>query len=191
MSQSQSQSLSLYIDESGQHTAGRLFVVGGVIVPGNLEDIEAVCLAAEDASGKRSKWKDTHPDIRIAYLRQLMRAPELLGNTFYCVFENTRKYELSKQRAIAYAAALYPGARITAHVDALSKTQRQKYARGLRQRGLKVTMRGIRDEYSSPLLRLADTIAGLSFRAHDIPAGELTFLHKQAVDRSWLVRLGE
>lgn len=49
--------LYCYVDESGQDTEGRLFIVGGVITTQERDELTALCEQIERNVGKRNKWR--------------------------------------------------------------------------------------------------------------------------------------
>lgn len=162
MSQPQSQSLSLYTDESSQHTGGRLFVGAGVVVTDNLPEIEQLCLAAEDSSGKqKDKWGQTKHTRRMVYLNRLLQDPLLRGNLYWSAHTNTTNYDLATVDTLAYILASHPVPGPIIYVDALQGNKRRNYARRLRNRDIRPkAVRNIAKDENNPIIRLADALAG-------------------------------
>ncbi len=49
--------LFCYVDETGQHTYGALFVVSVVIAGKERDELFKICETIETKTGKRTKWK--------------------------------------------------------------------------------------------------------------------------------------
>jgi hypothetical protein len=68
--------LFCYVDESGQDTRGRLFIVSVVVSSQEREELREVCAEFEQETGKgRLKWVDAEPRRRLAYLQQALSSP--------------------------------------------------------------------------------------------------------------------
>jgi hypothetical protein len=158
------QKLYCYVDESGQHTFGRLFVVSVVLVGPKRDDLLQACEAIEERTGKgRRKWIKTPYDRRAAYIQQLLDTPLFCGKLYYAHFENTRDYTGATAWAIVGAIrAAEPGDyKATVIIDGLIRDQEPIAAVALRRLGVRLRkLRGARDE-SDALVRLADAVCGL------------------------------
>lgn len=159
------QRLYCYVDESGQDTLGRLFVVSVVISSRDVRDrLEKDLERIEKQSGKRKKrWQETKFKQRIVYLENIIQLKELRHHLFAARYETTKEYESLTTYTIAQAVntVTKDGYRATIVIDGLNPTARQRVMRDLRK--LKITYNkvvGGRDQ-SSALLRLADALAGL------------------------------
>jgi hypothetical protein len=61
------QILYCYVDESGQHTQGRLFVVSAIFAGTNRDELLEVCKTIEERTGKgRTKWHKSEYKLRLA-----------------------------------------------------------------------------------------------------------------------------
>jgi len=94
-----------YVDETGQDTKGRFFLVVVVIVTkDDREAIEQRLLKIEEQSEKRMlKWRTTSLKRKIAYLEGALGIKELRGNIFYTSYHNTKEYILLVTQTIAQA----------------------------------------------------------------------------------------
>lgn len=158
------QKLYCYVDESGQDTKGKLFLVSLVVTEKILKDkLEERLLRIEKESAKGlAKWHTTTFSRRIAYLQAVLQVPALRKSIFYAVYESTKEYASLTTYSIAKAINIKSKESYQAIIiiDGLNEKERQRVMRGLRQ--LHITykkVRGARDE-ASPLIRLADALAG-------------------------------
>jgi hypothetical protein len=157
--------LYAYLDESGQETEGRIFVVGAVIVGNDHDEMIGLLEVIEARSGKRHlKWHHARPVFRQAYMQELVNLARLQGCLFFSVFPHTRRYHAATAEAAARAIRLKAGGRykVTVLVDGLRKTERRAFAHDLRTaRVTPYKVRGVLKEENNALIRLADAICGL------------------------------
>lgn len=74
------QQLYCYVDESGQDTRGRLFVVSVVIAGSERDRLRDLCERIEQTSLKGVwKWTRVSRERQMAYARQMVAEPELRG----------------------------------------------------------------------------------------------------------------
>ena len=96
------ESLYAYIDESGQGTEGRFFVVGVLVVGDIRASLQKQLEVIEQQSGKGvAKWHKARPDSRKKYMEDISRLSELHNSLFYEIFSDKTKYI----NLIAYATA--------------------------------------------------------------------------------------
>ncbi|MBI1924516.1 DUF3800 domain-containing protein [Candidatus Poribacteria bacterium] len=157
--------LFCYIDESGQDTERVYFIVAVVIsdqqaIQGlgrTLEQIE------QQTTKGRRKWRPTRPNVKVAYLERILQLPQFRHSIFYQSFHHhTGDYTGLTTETIAQAISSRARGDYQAYItiDGLNEKERNRIARGLRQRGIRrQKLRGGREE-SSALLRLADAMAG-------------------------------
>jgi len=63
----------VYVDETGQDTKGKLFIVATVVLL-ERDDTCTACEKIEALSGKViSKWGKTRPAIRLTYIREILK----------------------------------------------------------------------------------------------------------------------
>jgi len=102
------QKLYCYVDETGQDTKGRIFLVS-VIIPGKKEreQLESKLLVIEKRSGKKlSKWGSTHLKYKLDYLKEVFSLKILQGDIFYGVFHDTHEYVALTTYTIAQAISM-------------------------------------------------------------------------------------
>jgi len=93
-----------YVDESGQDTKGRIFVVSLVVVDQDRDKILNLCEQSEKISGKRKdKWGEAKHKRRMRYLRYIFADDRFRECLRYVVFQRTRDYDTATIAAIASA----------------------------------------------------------------------------------------
>jgi hypothetical protein len=157
------QKLYCYLDETGQDTQGRLFLVAVVIAGEDRDDLAAELERIEAASGKRlSKWRKASFERKTGYIRSVLALPQIGGCLFYARYAETKAY-LDLMVYAAARAILLKGRepyKATIIVDGLSGADVRKFGHGLR--ALRVSVRKVRgiDDERDALVRLADALAG-------------------------------
>ncbi|TAN34012.1 hypothetical protein EPN28_00685 [Patescibacteria group bacterium] len=152
-----------YVDETGQDTEGKLFLVSVIILEKERDAIKEKLKNIEKESGKGvHKWSKARRRSRISYLRLILGSGLLRNSAFFSKYEDSKAYVdltiLSTAKAISQRAEKEYTA--TVLVDGLKREERGRFAAGLRKLRIKVRkVRGARDE-SDVFVRLADAIAG-------------------------------
>jgi hypothetical protein len=157
--------LYCYVDETGQDTAGEIFIVSIVLTGTERDNLLRFCKTLEDSTGKGNrKWHKTNHQTRLEYLRRILAEFKHEGILCYSIFRGISNYDEATMRAIAEAISTRkPAKKYTTliYVDALPKSKRFQYGRGLRRRGIPARkVQGVTREESNALIRLADTVAG-------------------------------
>lgn len=159
------QKLYCYVDESGQDTLGKFFIVSVIITEVEREVLEKELEELEKFSKKgRRKWMETRKEQKLAYLRGLLKISKLKGKLNYSTYTNTREYFSKTILTTARAISFYVGDeyKATIFVDGLSKSMTAWFGVELRHLRIKTEkVRGVRKEQASALMRLADAICGL------------------------------
>ena len=157
------QKLYCYVDESGQDTKGKIFLVSVIIIDKEREEIRKKLEEIEEKSGKRNrKWYKTNNERRLNYIQKIIKSDFLKGRIFYSKYENTKSYvDLT---ILTAAKAILKNAKdsyeTTILVDGLRKSERHYFVLGLRKLKIKIRkVRGVKDENDS-FIRLADAVAG-------------------------------
>lgn len=157
------QKLYCYVDETGQDTRGKLFLVSVVITSSQKEKLRDKLNKIEQTSGKKiKKWTKTTRSQRKKYIEAIITEKDFVNNIFYSEYRDTKAYvDLT---ILTTAKSLLGKARLpyqaTIFVDGLNRTERHRFSAGLRQLKVNVRkVRGLRDQ-SDEFIRLADAIAG-------------------------------
>ncbi len=174
----------LYVDESGQDTKGKLFVVAVVAVE-NSDEAQLRCESYEKSSGKgKVKWRSAQRKRRLAYLRTVISdASPLEIILLYSVFRQTTDYDAATIEGIAKAIRRLrvPCSNIYVYIDGLAKSKCNTYKTRLRQLSCPVKkVRSIRKDENDSLIRLADALAGASAEMLKYQEDELSELFSQA-----------
>lgn len=151
------------MDETGQDTKGRFFLVSVIVVEKEREQLRDRLKRIEKETKKKSKWIKTKIKTREAYIQKLIETKILKDKIFFAQFSQSKEY--LRLTVYAVAKAILSQAkeeyRATVWVDGLSRKGRKKFAKGLRELKIKLRkVRGIRKEESDVFIRLADAIAG-------------------------------
>lgn len=157
------QKLYCYVDETGQDTEGRLFLVSVIITEKEQQELRQKLEEIENKTKKRfSKWIKTKKAIKQKYLQKTIETNLFKDKIFFGQHTQTKAYTeviiLTTARAILKQAPKEYEAYI--YVDGLSRSGRRRLASGLRRLRIKVRkVRGARDQ-SEIFIRLADAMAG-------------------------------
>jgi len=157
------QKIYCYVDESGQDTKGKLFLVSVVITDENREKLTLELKQIEEESGKGSrKWFNTNKKRRQLYIEKIIGSNLFKSKIFYSKYDDSKSYVdltiLTTAKAVLYKTG--DAYQATILVDGLKKTERFRFAAGLRKLKIKVhKVRSVNDKNDS-LIRLADAIVG-------------------------------
>lgn len=156
--------LYCYVDETGQDTFGKFFLVSIVLMDlaireGLAEKLESI----EIKTGKKkTKWTKTSYGVRREFLKKIAYLAALRNSIFYSIYAETKTYTQLTSLSIA-KAVLAKGENnysVTVIIDGLTKADTEKVRRELKKLKVKYdNIRGMKDE-QSVFLRLADCIAG-------------------------------
>jgi hypothetical protein len=160
--QPQKQKLYCYVDESGQDTEGRFFLVAVVIAGNSRDELQRKLEEIEHRTKKgRVKWHRTGLSRRLDYIRSILDLPELAGALYFAQYANSKAYLDLTVDAIAGVIERQPAYdRLSVIVDGLQPGEIAKFKLRLNERRVHARkIVGVRDE-SDPLIRLADAVAG-------------------------------
>jgi hypothetical protein len=175
----------LYVDETGNETRGRLFVVAVVCCRDRPDLLTTECENWEEKAQKHSKWTKTHQSRRMIYMRAALRYTPLHGNLFYFESRNSINYDQETVHTIARVLQSGPASdHAKIYVDALSKTHKNAYGAQLRRVGIHGhKVQGVARDENSALIRLADALAGFVRDALENKYPETTELFRAAVEK--------
>ena len=155
--------LYCYVDETGQDTQGKFFLVCVVVVDATFRDrVEKRLLAIEKRSKKgHVEWTRISLPKKNAYLQELLVTHGLKRSVFYSCFENDKQYLLLTVRTIVQVLERQQeDYQATILVHALSVRAARKMVEELKKSGVRYRkVRGLKAG-SSCLIRLADSLAG-------------------------------
>ena len=160
--------LYCYVDETGQDTMGRFFIVAIVVASNHRDDLQQLLEMIERDSGKKTKWMKTSDETRQAYIGAFLQ-DGLPARLYAKTYRSTAgSFDELTVLATAQAINLYrevnqlrDNYKVTVAIDGLSKTMAKRMGHSFRLLGIKIrNVHGERDN-ASPIIRLADAIAGL------------------------------
>ncbi len=156
--------LYCYVDETGQDTKGKLFLVVVVLEEQRqLVFLQDKLVKIEKLTRKKVlKWTKTPFTIRERYLLELIMVKELKGTIFYSIYHETKEYV--KLTSLTIAKAIFTKREqdyaVNIVIDGLNKKEMEKVREELKKLTIRYNkIRGMKDE-QSVFLRLADAIAG-------------------------------
>lgn len=181
------QKLYCYVDETGQDTKGKLFLVAVVLKEiEHLESLERKLEGIEKRTGKKQiKWKRVKREIKIKYLEELLKIKELKQSIFYSIYENTTEYTSLTSFTIAKAVLSKSNEdyTVTVIIDGLNDRERDIVRAELKKLKVKYNkIRGMRDE-SNIFLRLSDAMAGFLREVYEKEEYALTFIKRLKAEK--------
>ena len=157
------QKLYAYVDESGQDTQGKIFIVAVVVIASDRDTARKKLNEIERGSRKfNKKWTKSRPQQRISYMEQVMALKEMIS-VYYDVYQNTLDYVDLTILTTARAPGEFTDLpyRATVMIDGLRRAEQNYFSSDLRKLQTGVyKVRGIKDQ-SDEFIRLADAAAGL------------------------------
>lgn len=181
------QKLYAYVDESGQDTKGRIFVVGVVVLEKEYDHILKELKRIEETSKKQvKKWHRALYQYRQAYVNALAQNPLFRGTLFFETFTNSKQY--IEMTSFATAKAILKKVvdndyEATIFIDGFRKRELEIFIQGLRDLHIKRRkVRGVRNEESESFILLADALCGLVRDADGGDEWAITILNKMKKD---------
>lgn len=160
-----------YVDESGQDTKGRLFIVAVVLVDVDSEPARQFCETAEIESKKgKTKWTGSKEQFKIDYIGRVTHCPIFTGRLFFAVYQDTTKYQNVTVQTISKVIKSLPSdfGKVRVYIDALPKSLEGSVILQLRRSETSVEkVRGVEKDENEALIRLADSLCGLVRGAMD------------------------
>lgn len=156
--------LYCYVDETGQDTKGKFFLVALVLKDNeSLLDLEKKLIGIENRSGKKLlKWKEINKKVKEVYLRELLQVKELKDSIFYSIYEETKEYFKLTSLTIAESVLSkeIEDYTVTIIIDGLNDKEMEIVRSELKKLRIRYRkIRGMKDE-QSVFLRLSDAMAG-------------------------------
>ncbi|MEP7290803.1 MAG: DUF3800 domain-containing protein [Chloroflexota bacterium] len=168
---SRMQKLYCYIDEAGQHTKGRLFVVSVVVID-TTDERDRIALLLENieqvSRKRRQKWRNSKHEERFAYMKAVLTNSAFEGLLFYQMHFNSQAYvDMTVQTtASAIRSVAKADYKATVLVDGLADSMRESFGIALRQRNVKTKkVHGV-DDRKEVFIRLADALCGFVVDAY-------------------------
>lgn len=159
-----------YVDETGQDTVGKVFIVAVVVIIDGRDDLRHDLQEIEKQSKKYiSKWTHSSHRKREEYIKRIIENKRFKRCCYFSVFEGSIAFAdltiLATARAIN--SRVKENYKASIIIDGLPPSLYPSYAAGLRSLKIKTRkVRGIRDQ-ADEFIRLADAIAGLARNSRD------------------------
>jgi len=190
MTPSSKPNLYCYVDETGQDTLGRLFIVSVVIAASERDALAAELENIERFTGKgKVKWIHTRHQARLAYIEAVLSASAFRNTLYFSAYHDTKSYMALTVLSTANAILRADGqsSQATVYVDGLPKARIRWFGVELRRLSIRTRkVAGIRREESDPLMRLADACCGFVRLALSAEQPDVTRLFKRAKDEGYL-----
>ncbi len=165
MTMSKKRKLYAYVDESGQDSKGKFFVVSVIILEDNKENLWNKLERIEFLSNKQKKWTKTRPKFKRKYIEELLKINKLKQAVYYKSFSNR---EYLKFTAITIAKAISDkieknrNYNLTIYIDGFVQTELNNIKKELKVLNIKISkLRGVKKEENNAFIRLSDAICGL------------------------------
>jgi hypothetical protein len=181
--------LYCYVDESGQDTYGKFFIVS-VVVTGDMRERLVLRLEQiEHASRKgKAKWTAARQSERLAYMKAVIADPIFNQTLHFAFYQNTVAYTTLTILSTARAILSVPDRGTAAvYIDGLPKSRVRWFGTELRRLSVRVNkVVGIRREESDALIRLADACCGFVRQALTGTDEEMKTLFERAKRNDYL-----
>jgi len=175
-----------YVDESGQDTQGKLFIVAVVVIGQARDQLRLICEEIEKRSQKRHlKWIETNHKRQISYVQGILETPIFKETLYFALYQSTKAYSALTVQTIAKVLKRTTAYQATVFIDGLPRSQEQRVGLQLRRLGVRVKkVRGVKDE-NEVLIRLADATCGFVREAMEGEPAMLK-LFKQGIQQGFL-----
>lgn len=187
------QKLYCYVDENGQDTKGKIFIVTVVVTGTERDALIGFCEELENKSGKKKvKWRKASHERRINHLKSIFSSKNFKRKLRFSVYRNQSNYDLATIKGIAKAILFKEPASYTTliYIDGLAKTKRHNYGSDLRKLGIPTRkVQGVAKDKNNALTRLADSIAGFVRDVIDGKDLESKTIFEDAVKKETLVEV--
>lgn len=190
-----SKRLYCYVDETGQDTEGKIFIVT-VVVPENRDEVLEYLEKAEIQSGKgKFKWGKADPNKRFNYIEKILNQRKYPLKIYFSFYGNTKEYKTLTILTIFKALQSikdFKNQKFIISVDALGEKDRRFYGSELHKLGIPSRqVKGVRREESNSLIRLADSVCGFIRDIIEEPNKDkkLTLVYKKAIKEDILIRV--
>lgn len=158
------QKIYCYVDETGQDTQGRLFIVSVIVAGDERQEMSGKLERIEQETQKgRVKWMKARDDARVAYIERVLTSPVFKNKLAYASYQSTTEYLARTVLTTARAITIHSEKdyKATIFVDGLPRSQTRWFGSELRHLRIRTKkVRGVRIEEASPLIRLADALCG-------------------------------
>ena len=157
------QKLSCYVDEAGQDTTSRFFVVVAVVSEGEQDSIRTKLEHLEKLAGtNRKKWHKVRHQNRMRYLSLALEQKIATGGVYVAYYRKPLPFFFPMIYVVekAIKATAKKPYQVNVYVDGIDRYKAKQLTNALRASGISLRMVKSRRDESEPLIRLADMWAG-------------------------------
>ncbi|MBI5358740.1 DUF3800 domain-containing protein [Candidatus Amesbacteria bacterium] len=160
-----SKKIYCYVDETGQDTSGKIFVVS-VIITAELQDkLSEALTRVEISSGKgKLKWGRSGIKQKLAFIGEIFNQKNVSLRICYSHYTDTRDYKSSTILTIAKSINTLPDYTkkvFSIYIDGLSKKDEKYYGTQIRHLGIHTKkVKGVKKDENNPMIRFADSSCG-------------------------------
>lgn len=158
--------LYCYVDETGQDTKGKFFLVSIVLSDKtDLDSLRTQLTKTEKETKGKSKWTKTDNKKKAAFIKAVLALRILRNCLYYSVYQGSIAYTpltaLTISKSVIDKTKRIKSYKVYITIDGLNKSERDKIRKELKSLNIsygKIKL-GLKDE-QEVLLRLADALAG-------------------------------
>lgn len=187
------QKLYCYVDENGQDTQGKIFIVSVIVTGTERDELLELCERIEKESSKgKFKWGKAEHKRRMEYLRRIFENKNFREKLRYSIFKDINDYDTATIKGISQAVHYREPEEYTTliYIDGLARTKRHIYGARLRRLGVSTRkVQGVTKDENNPLTRLADALAGFIRDVTDSKDKDLVELFEQGENTKSLVKV--
>lgn len=158
------QKIYCFVDESGQDTLGKFFVVAILVIKDKKDEIGDFATEYEIKSGKNNvKWSKAIHSKRMDFISKLFSNESMKGSLFYSLHQSF-DYDYFMILSIAKVANKIEkknDQKLAVYIDGLTKTKIKMYSNELRKLGIRnCKVKGVRKDENNVFIRVVDSVAG-------------------------------
>ena len=156
----------VYVDESGQDTKGKFFIVA-VLILKNQNLISKKLKQIEVESQKENiKWSKSHPKFRKQYIERLIGLNLFQKSIYFSILYSSKDFlKFTAQttgQAILCRTENITDYKATVYIDGFNKAELEKTRKELKNLNIKYKkLRGVKKDENNIFIRLVDSICGL------------------------------
>jgi hypothetical protein len=163
MQRAKRQNIYVYVDEAGQDTSSKFFIVVSVLNLADQEGLRRQLFDVEERAKTNSlKWQQVKRDRGVRYISLLMEYGVGKGYIFIGRYQKPIDYFFPIVSCVERAIKSVAPERYlaTVRIDGINKVQAVKFTNALRANGISLRMVKGKTDESDVIIRLADMWAG-------------------------------
>lgn len=190
-----SKKIYCYVDETGQDTQGKLFIVSVILTAESQDQLADYLTELEVNSGKgKIKWGRASSKQKLNFVSEIFSSKKVLNiRVCYSCYKNTKDYKNSTVLTIAKSINTlhnFSYKNYNIYVDGLSKKDEKYFGTQIHHLGIHTKkVRGVKKDENNPMIRLADSMCGF---VRDVLEGgnkDLKLIYDRAVKKGELYEI--